>query len=270
MKRFFYIFLLILFISCNNGEKSARTELQKAQDFYDKQEYSSARQTLDSLKIKYPKAFPVLKEGQQLVKKIEYALQTRNLQYCNSMIPVKLAEVEPLKQGFTFEKDAEYEDLGKYVYQSQSIEKNVQKSYIRCHVNELGEMTLFSVYYGAKPIRHTALRVSSDTGESAQTETVAPDGSNNYTFADGGMTTETVGYAKGKDNGVILFICNNAKEHVKALFLGEKEIAFTVSEAGKTAVVKTYNLAVALSEIEKLKKERDIAKLKLEYLESQI
>jgi hypothetical protein len=268
MKRFYYLLLLSLLVACNNQERSAREELQKAQDFYDKQEYFSARQTLDTLKIMYPKAFPVLKEGQQLVKKIEFALQTRNLQYCDSMIPVKQAEAEPLKKGFIFEKDAEYEDIGKYVCQTQSIERNVQKSYIRSFVNESGEMTLCSVYYGLKPIRHTALRVSTGTGESAQTEAVAPDGANNYTFTDGGMTTETVSYAKGKDNGVILFIYNRSKENIKAVFSGEKEIAYTVSDADKTALIKTYDLAVALSEIEKLKKEREIARLKLEYLEN--
>jgi hypothetical protein len=266
MKKFFYLLLFPIFFACNNQEELARGELQKAQDFYDRQEYSNARQTLDSLKIKYPKVFPVLKEGQQLVKKIEHSLQTRNFHYCDSMILVEQAKIKSLTEGFIFEKDTAYEDIGKYVYKTQSIERNIQKTYIRSYTNELGEMTLSSVYYGGRPIKHSALLVSIHSGESAQTASITSDGSNNYTFNDGGMTTETVSYTGGKDNGVILFICNNAQKPVKATFRGEKEISVSISEADKTALLRTYNLSVTLSEIEKLKKGKEIARQKLEML----
>jgi hypothetical protein len=176
--------------------------------------------------------------------------------------------IESFKKDFILEKDPEYDTIGKYVYKTQSIERNVEKSYIRTSVNEPGEMTLSSVYYGAKPVRHTALRVSTRAGESAQTESIAPDGANNYTFTDGGMTTETVSYAKKRDNDVILFIYNHPRENIKAVLLGEREASFTVSDADKTALIKTFDFAAALSEIEKLKTEREIAGLKLEYLEN--
>jgi hypothetical protein len=268
MEKFFYFLLLSAFFSCNSQEKPARETLQKAQDFYGRQEYFNARQTLDTLKIRYPKAFPVLKEGQQLVRKIEHALQTRNLYYCDSLLQIRQTTVESLKKDFILEKDPEYDSVGKYVYKAQSIERNVEKSYIRSSVSESGEMTLSSVYYGAKPVRHTALRVSTRAGESAQTESIAPDGANNYTFTDGGMTTETVSYIKNRGSDVILFICNHPGENIKAVLFGGKEISFTVGDADKTALIKTFNFAAALSEIEKLKTEREIAKLKLEYLEN--
>jgi hypothetical protein len=252
MKKFFYLLLVSAFFSCNNQEKAAREVLQKAQDLYDRQAYLSARQTLDSLKINFPKVFPVLKERQLLIEKIEYATQTRNLLYCDSMLLVKQAEAELLKKGFVFEKDPEYDDIGKYLCESQSIEKNLQRTYIRSSVNELGEMTLSSIYCGSRPVQHVALRVSIVAGEFAQTETVAPDGANNYSFSDGGMTTETVSYAKGRDNGVTAFIYGRHRENIRASLLGDREIAFAISLADKDALVKTCDLATVLSEIKKL------------------
>ncbi len=272
MKHLFYLAILLLFISCENKEQKAREVLSKAQEQYNRQEYFGAKQTLDSLKIKYPKEFPVLKEGQFLFKKVELAEQTRNLHYCDSMIQVKMPEVEPLKKDFIYERDTAYEETGKYIYKTQRIELNVQRCYIRSGVSESGEMFLSSVYYGSKPIKHEALRVSSKGDEYAQTNTIPPDGSNNYSFTDGGMTTETVTYTGGNDNGVILFIYNKAqaKNPVTATYVGEKNISIAMSEADKTVVMKTYDLSAALLEIEKLKKDKKTAEIKIAYLQEKM
>ncbi len=270
MKRFLYLVSLLAFFACQNNEKAAKEELQKAQTLYENHEYSGSKQVLDSLKVKYPKEFPVLKEGQFLRKEIELAEQNRNLMFCDSLLKIKTIEVEPLKKDFIFEKDPEYEDIGKYIYKTQRIENNVQKSYLRSGVNELGEMFISSIYYGGKPIKHTALKVSVKNGEYAETESIAPDGSNNYSFTDGGMTTETVTYINGKDNGVILFIYNQAKEPIKVSYLGEKEVSITLSENDKAAIVKTYDLSSTLLEIERLKKEIRIAEAKIAYLKEKM
>ena len=270
MKQFICILGLFLLFSCNNQEEKARQELQKAQNMYNIQEYFGARQTLDSLKIKYPKEFPVLKEGQLLIKKIELAEQTRNLRYCDSLLIDRNIEFESLKKDFIFEKDTVYEEIGKYIHKSQKIELNVQKSYIRSGVFETGDMFISSVYYGAKPIKHTALKINAKSGEYAQTEAIPHDGGNNYSFIDGGMTTETVTYSKGKDNGVILFIYNKIKEPVTATYIGERNISITMSNSDKTAITAAYNLSVTLSDIERLKKESKIAQAKIDYLETLI
>ena len=266
MKHILYVMALLLFLSCENQEKKARIELQKAQSMYDRKEYAGAKRTLDSLKINYPKEFPVLRERQALIKKIELAEQTRNLLHCDSLLQCKWVELDENKKNFIFEKDTAYEDIGKYIHKTQQIEANLQKSYIRSGVNELGEMFITSIYYSSRPNKHTALKVSAKGGEYAQTESIPHDGGNNYTFTDEGMHTEAVTYTKDKDNGAILFIYDRVKEPITATYIGDKEITITMSNADKVAVVETYNLSITLSDIEKLKKEINIAQAKIDYL----
>jgi hypothetical protein len=267
MKKLFYLLFLPALLSCSNREEPARRELQKAQDFYDRQEYFNAQQALDTLKEAFPKAFPVLKEGQALAKQIERTLQARNLAYCDSLIPIREREVEPLKKHFVFEKDTAYESTGKYVYKTLTIERNIRRTHLRFAVSERGEMLFSSVYYGARPIRHRSLRISTGSGESAQTETIEPDGANNYSFVNEGMTTETVTYIRGKDRGTMQLLYNSRGSQVKATLVGERTVSLIVGEAEKAAFAATCDLAVVLSEIERLKTERDIARLKLKYLQ---
>ncbi len=145
MKNYFYLIFLVVFCACNNKEKAAQEELQKAQMMYENQEYFGARQVLDSIKIQYPKEFPVLKQGQLLIKKIEMAEQKRNLIYCDSLLKIRLLEIEDYKKYFIFEKDTEYEDVGTYVYKTHKIEQNLQKNmYVRRLKNP--EKCLFRVF----------------------------------------------------------------------------------------------------------------------------
>lgn len=271
MRPIIFLFSLALFFSCNSKEKEARALLEEARSLYDSSEYIGAKLLLDSLKTTYTKEFPVQRERQALVKEIELSEQNRNLLYCDSLLSIKVPEAETLKKEFIFEQDTAYEATGKYLYKTQSVEQNIQRSYLRSTVNEKGEMLLFSVYYGGKALRHAALKVSLRGGEYAQTESIPFDGGNNYTFTDGGMITETVTYAHGKDNGAIAFIANyEGKEAIKLSYLGDREYTTTLSSVNQKAISATYRLAIALSEVEELKKQRTIALAKIDYLKERM
>ncbi len=267
MKKILCLLCLFTLFSCSNQDEKAKKELEKARLYYEKQEFLAARQTLDSLKVKYPKAYPVLKEGLQLMREVKLAEQKRNLAYADSMLIIKSAEAESLKKDFIFEKDKTYDDTGKYIYKQQAAERGYQRSYIRSGVNEFGEMYIASVYYGGVPIKHTSLKVSSKDGEYTETATIPYDGGTNYSFTDGGMTTETVTYLGEKGRDVALFIYNHQKEPLKASYLGGKSYSIQISDTDKKAMAATYDLATVLSDIERFKKEIKTAKLKSEYFE---
>lgn len=99
-----------------------------------------------------------------------------------------------MKKGFAFEKDSVYEEIGNYIWKQQTIERNVQRCYVRCGVNEEGEMYLASVYYGGRPIEHTGIKLSLKDGQFAETASIPYDGGLNYRFKDMGSTTEVVTY----------------------------------------------------------------------------
>jgi len=269
-KKAYLICLLLFFIACNSDKKQANAYLVNAQKLYEQGEYVSAKSQLDSINELFPKEFGVRKQSLQLKRRIEIKEQEQHLIFCDSMLNVRLAEFEAMKSGFIFEKDPVYDDIGKYLDKSQQIEVKLQSSYIRTQVNELGEILFSSVYYGSRPIRHSQLKVSKSNGDYTETLNIPYDGGLNYTFVDGGMTTEVVTYTQGKDNGVIQFIYNNKESALKAELSGNGKTAFTISAVDKNALIKIYDFATVLADIDRLKKEIEKSSHRLIYLEAKL
>lgn len=260
----------ILVYSCGNSEKEARVYLETARNFYDNSDYTSAKLYLDSIKSLYPKELQIQQEGLFLMRHIELKEQERNLTYCDSMLILRKQEAETFKANFLFEKDSEYDELGKYFDKRQKLENNLQQSYIRSWTNEIGEIFLASVYYGSSALKHNQLKVSSSDGFSAETEVVPHDGGMNYSFTNLGMTTEVVTYTRQKENGVVAFINENKDKALKAEYLGGRKYSLTISSANKTALSNVFELSLILSDIENLKKEQEKSTQRIAYLRKKI
>ena len=62
------------------------------------------------------------------------------------MMQVKKAAFDELKGQFVLEKDTAYQEIGNYFYPTQVVGKNIGRSFLRAQVNEIGEMSLTSIY----------------------------------------------------------------------------------------------------------------------------
>ena len=270
MNRFLLISITLataVLTGCDGDRKAAQARLDKARAMYEKGEFFAAKNEIHSLRTFYPKEVGVLKEGLTLMRKVEISEAERNIAFCDSLLPIKQVELETLKKGFVFEKDSLYEEIGNYIWKQQTIERNVQRCYVRCGVSEEGEMYLASVYYGARPIEHTGIRLSLKDGQFATTASIPYDGGLNYRFKDMGNTTEVVTYKGGHCVDAVKFLYDNAKERIKVEYTGGKPYIIYMAEADKQAVVNTFNLATVLSDIHnmttlKAKSEKKIAYLR--------
>ena len=273
MNRFLLISITLataLLTGCDGDRKAAQARLEKARAMYEKGEFFAAKNEIDSLRTFYPKEVGVLKEGLTLMRKVEISEAERNIAFCDSLLPIKQAELETLKKGFVFEKDSLYEEIGNYIWKYQTIERNVERCYIRSGVNEHGEMYLASVYYGAKPIEHTGIKLSTPDGTFVETPEIAYDGGNNYRFSNLGNTTEVVTYKAEKGENAIKFIYDNANNRIKVEYLGGKPYIIYIADADKKALVATYNLAVVLNDIYKMTTARENALKRIEYLNNKL
>jgi len=264
------LLLVVLLYSCNNNEKQARAMLEQAKTMYEQNELFAAKNEIDSLRAHYPKEVGVLKDGLELMRLIEVKEAERTIAYCDSLIPIKLIEAETLKDGFIYEKDDAYQELGNYTWKQQSIERNLQRCYIRCGVDEKGEMYLASVFFGARPINHTSLKVSTTDGLFAQTATIPYDGGRNYRFEDLGNTTEVVTYKGDAGVDAIKFIYANEKERIKAEYMGGKAYTIYITDADKKAIAATYDLATVLNDIDTMVTQREKALSKIEYMKGKL
>ena len=145
---------------CNGDEKAAQARLDKALAMYENNEFFGAKNEIDSIRTLYPKEVKVLKQGLTLMRQVEVKEAERNIAFCDSLLPIKLEEVEGLKKGFAFEKDSVYEEIGNYIWKQQTIERNVQRCYVRCGVNEEGEM-----YLAQRILRRTPHRAYGNQAE---------------------------------------------------------------------------------------------------------
>lgn len=222
----------------------------------ERNEFFAARSEIDSLRANYPKELGVLKEALALMREVDIKEATRNIAYCDSLMPIRLHESDSLKAGFTFEKDTLYEEIGNYIWRQQTIERNVQRCYVRCGVNENGEMYLASVYFGGKPIDHTSIKISTPDGLFAETATIPYNGGLNYHFKDLGNTTEVVTYKAENGMDAIKFINDNADKRLKVEYKGGKPYIIYMAENDKKALVATYQLASTLSDIYQMTREK--------------
>ncbi len=256
--------------SCNGDAKKAQERLDKAQSYYEQGDFFSARNEIDSIRALYPKEVDALKNALELMRKVDFKESERNLAYCDSLLPIRMQEVEDLKKGFVFEKDSDYQEIGNYIWKQQTIERNVQRCYIRCGVDERGEMYLASVYFGGKPINHTGIRLSAGGDLFAETASIPYDGGINYRFKDMGNTTEVVTYKGDAGKDAVQFIYDNSDKRIKVEYTGGKPYVIYIAEGDKKALTATYNLASVLSDIDHLKTEKQKAEKKQAYLKNKL
>ena len=77
---------------------------------------------------------------------VEPKAQQQTLAYLDSAFQAKTEEFNAIKDKFKLEKDAEYQQVGNYLWPTQTIEKNMHRSYLRFQVNEPVSYTHLDVY----------------------------------------------------------------------------------------------------------------------------
>ncbi|MEG2150443.1 MAG: hypothetical protein RRY36_04390 [Bacteroidaceae bacterium] len=255
--------IVIVLIACGgNEEKSAQARLQAAQTALKQGDFSGAKLQIDSIKQLYPRS-EARKEGVKLMQQIDLSEQQKSLAYLDSMLLIKQKEVDAIKGNYVFEKNAEYQKIGNYFHPGQTVEKTLHRSFLRSQVNELGVMTLTSVYCGRTNIHHSAVKVSDKEGNFAQT----PSSRDSYETTDLGEKIEKSDYKMGNDGDVIGFIYLNKDHPIKVAYIGgDRAFSFTMSDADRKALAAVYELSQLLSSTEQIKKEIKEAQLKIAFV----
>lgn len=257
---------LALFASCGDGgEKEAQKRLQKAEIALQQENFSEAKLQIDSIKVLYPKAFEARKHGIKLMQQVDLKEQGKTLVYLDSMMQVKQAQFDSIKGNFVFEKDTAYQDIGNWLYPTQVVEKSLGRSFLRGQVNELGEMSLTSIYCAGGSINHTSVKVS--VGD---TFAETPMTNDSYTTTDLGRTIEKADYKVGNDGGVVGFIVANQDKNIQLTFIGDKTYRTAMQKNDRKAIVELTELARILSGMEEIRKQQKEANLKIQFVTRKI
>src|SRR5699024_756681 len=167
--------------ACGSGvEKKDGEKLTAAQTDYERGDCEEAMLQIDIIKILYPKACDTRKAGQTLILDAEREAQIRHRASLDSALQAKHQEFKPIENRYILEKDAEYQQTGNYLWPTQTVEKNLHRSYLRFQVNELGVMSMTSIYCGSHNIHHASVKVTAPDGSFAET----PASKDSYETAD--------------------------------------------------------------------------------------
>lgn len=260
-------FLALAFIAgCSDGgEKQAQLHLQKAETALSEENFSEAKLQIDSIKMLYPKAFEARKQGIKLMQQVDLKEQTKTLVYLDSVMLVKKAQLDSIKGNFVFEKDTLYQDIGNYFYPTQTVEKSLGRSFLRGQVNELGEMSLTSIYCAGGQLNHTSVKVS--VGDLFAETLMAKD---SYQTTDLGRVIEKADYKLGEDGGVVGFIVANQDKNIQLQFIGDKTYRTAMPKNDRKAIVELTELARILSGMEEIRKQQKESSLKIQFVTRKI
>ena len=257
---------LVALTGCGDGgEKEAQIRLQKAQTALQQENFSEAKLQIDSIKVLYPKAFEARKQGIKLMQQVDLKEQGKTLVYLDSMMQVKQAQLDSIKANFILEKDTAYQEIGNWFYPTQVVEKNVGRSFLRAQVNELGEMSLTSIYCAGGKLNHTSVKVS--VGDTFAETPMTKD---SYTTSDLGRTIEKADYKVGEDGGVAGFIVANQDKNIQLTFIGDKTYRTAMQKNDRKAIAELTELARILSGMEEIRKQQKEANLKIQFVTRKI
>ena len=250
MKKLIILFCGTLALAaCGNGlEKKANEKLMVAKAAYERGDYEEAKLQIDSIKILYPKAFEARKAGQALMLDVETKAQQKTLAYLDSAFQAKTEEFNAIKD--------------KFLWPTQTIEKNMHRSYLRFQVNEQGIMSMTSIYCGAGNIHHTKVKVIAPDGSFAET----PSSKDSYETTDMNEKIEKADYKLGEDGNVIEFLNLNKDKNIRVEYIGDRTYKTTMSPTDRQAAAGVYELAQILSAMEQIKKEQEEANLKIGFI----
>lgn len=258
--------LAALLTACGSDDKKAGELFQRAELSFADGDYSLAKLQIDSIRTLYPKAFDVRKAAVRLMQQVDLKEQQKTLVYLDSVMAVKQAELDAIKGRFVLEKDTAYQEVGNYFYPTQVVEKNIGRSFLRGQVNELGEMSLTSIYCAGGNIHHTAVKVTA--GDLFAETPASPD---SYETTDLGKAIEKADYKLGNDGGVIAFlVANRDKKNIRLEFIGDRNYKTVMQPNDVKAIAELSELARILTGIEEIKKEQKEANLKIQFVTRKI
>jgi len=252
--------------ACSN-KNDANYYLNSAKAAYESGSFSEAKLKIDSIKILYPKAFNEITEGFSLMQEIRYAENQRNIAYCDSMLPLNYSLLKEMLTKFDYERDKQYQEFGNYIPKSHSQSKSISGgNTLRSGVGEKGTLYIESVVKEPN-VNHHKIKVTLPTGEFAESNSVTSDGLN-YRFSTLDVSYEIVRYTGKDENGVSEFIHTFNNNTITVNFIGKRNITHQLTKTEKSAISQSYELSRLLTDIERLKFEKERSEALLRYLQS--
>ncbi len=231
---------------CSESDtEKAQKRMRQAEEYARTGQFNHARQEIDSIHILYPKVVDIRRQAKHLSDSIAYIEAVRTYRYSDSLRSVLLPKADILLKKFRYEKNASYEDGGKYVHRLlQTTGGNVSRCYLQCYIGDERSTTLKSYYYGVRKIEQKEVVLSS--GE----ESVSRGGSN-YAFESEGWH-EILSMDEESSLEMLHFVSTHKDSRVQVKIVGKTPYTYYLQENERIALDETYQLGALMHDIKQL------------------
>ena len=269
MRKFLYIALVLVacLSSCAQSNKEqAENMLLRATSLYTSDSLNSAKILLDSIHTAYSNQVEVRKGAANLMNKIEYKENTRNLVYFDSLLLVIKEKYDSAVASYSL-GDTTY--TSKKVYTHKKRSKNYYpRTNLIAEVLENGDINLISVYCGRK-LEHDSVKVSySDVY--ATTLKVPTSSAYNYSFTDWGVNWEYVTFEAKNHNNILGFIALYSDKLLTVTLYGNKTYNYFLEKEDKKILTETVQFSNIKKELYTLEKTIKTTKNKIQWLEEKL
>ena len=236
--------------SCKpSTHEMALAEIEKTKQFIAENQDSIALNIIDSIHIKYRTDVAVRRMADTLRWNIEYRHAIVTLPQIDTALTNLQEHMPKLTKPFRFIKNDEYQSVGSFEHYKLRTENNTARCYLKPSVDEHGNFTITSYYIGKKA-QHTVVRATAD---SLFAETLIAPSSNISQFVDVDTYHEIVVLDKDLLNGIDAFIANNNEKRIKISLLGDGQpYHYYLTPTEREILTQSYELAIALSELNRL------------------
>lgn len=251
--------------SCTKArqERAAQLRVDQAAEMIEQHRYEAALLQIDSVHSLYPKQVAQRRQAKALKDTIVYLQSQQTLRYADSLLQPLLPEADKLLKEFRYSKSDAYEDHGQYVYRNLQTGWNTNRCFLQAYVSDDRKTLVKSYYYGAKPIRQTALALS------AADQVIEIQGQNHAFEVEGWHEILTLEEDQALE--VLNFISSHMSDRIRVTAQGEKPNAkavYYLSDSEKEALDKTYRLGLLMRDINRLEEQIRIATRRIERYES--
>ena len=234
------VIILTIISACGPSQsKLAAKKIRISESLLAKGDTLNCLLSLDSIPKLYPEAGSELKTAIRISNQIyttQLAKQRGNLAAAKTAIQTLIKEFKPEK--------GEFEKYTVYIPNRQGFDKSWSRSFVQVYLNEKGDLTLASNYYGAQWLNHTSLRIEKE-GLTIKTDSVPLDNINNHHNDFGGSNWEKVTYRGAQADRVIAMIAANWDKKLKAVFKGKTSYIMWLEDYDKKAIKESYELSKA-------------------------
>ena len=237
-----FAIILVIVAACGPSQTElAATKIKISQALLARGDTVKSLLCLDSIPKLYPEAVAERSQATKISDQIygtQLLKQREKLASANNLINSMIREFKPEK--------GEVEKYTNYIPNRQVFDKSWSRSFIQAYVNEKGDMTLASNYYGEKWLNHTSFRITGDV-LTIKTDSVSLDNVNNHHSDFNGSMWEKVTYRGKQADQVIAMIAANCDKKLKAVFEGSarKTYIMWLEDYDKKAIKNVYELSKA-------------------------